>query len=114
MSDLLDRHDVLLADLDGTLYRGAVAVPGAVEAVGGRAARGVRTVSTSPTTPRGARPTSRRTSPSSASRPTDADVITSSQAAAAHARRAARAGAAVLVVGTDALAAEVTGVGLTP
>ena len=31
MSDLLDRHDFLLADLDGTLYRGAGAVPGAVE-----------------------------------------------------------------------------------
>ena len=40
---LLDLHDVLLADLDGTLYRGRVAVPGAVEAVAEAARRGVRT-----------------------------------------------------------------------
>ena len=44
MTDLLARHDVLLADLDGTLYRGQDAVPGAVDAVKDAAARGVRTV----------------------------------------------------------------------
>ena len=32
--DLLGRHDVLLADLDGTLYAGPVAIPGAVEGGG--------------------------------------------------------------------------------
>jgi ribonucleotide monophosphatase NagD (HAD superfamily) len=42
--DLLSRHDVLLADLDGTLYQGPSAVPGAVDAVRGAAERGVRTV----------------------------------------------------------------------
>ncbi|MBW0100493.1 HAD family hydrolase, partial [Pseudonocardia sp. KRD-184] len=44
MTTPLDRHDVLLADLDGTLYRGAVAVPGAVEAVLAAQARGVATM----------------------------------------------------------------------
>ena len=44
MSRLLDRHDLLLADLDGTLYRGLEAVPGAVEAVRRAGDRGIRTV----------------------------------------------------------------------
>lgn len=112
MTDLLDRHDVLLADLDGTLYRGPHAVPGAVEAVVGAAARGVRTVYVT----------------NNASRPpadvaaqlvelgfpaSDEDVVTSAQAGAAMLADQLDAGAAVLVVGTDALAAEVTRLGLT-
>src|SRR5437867_3022516 len=32
---MLDRHDVLLADLDGTLYEGEAAAPGAVAVVQG-------------------------------------------------------------------------------
>ncbi|MDN5750920.1 MAG: HAD family hydrolase, partial [Pseudonocardia sp.] len=44
MSTLLDRHDVLLVDLDGTLYRGATVVPGAVAAVQAARDRGVSTV----------------------------------------------------------------------
>ena len=44
MSTLLDRHDLLLSDLDGTLYQGRAAVPGAVEAVHRAGERGVRTV----------------------------------------------------------------------
>ncbi len=38
MTTLLDRHDLVLADLDGTLYQGREAIPGAVDAV--RAAGG--------------------------------------------------------------------------
>ena len=33
MTTLLDRHDLVLADLDGTLYQGRAAIPGAVDAV---------------------------------------------------------------------------------
>ena len=43
VTDLLSRHDALFADLDGTLYAGPAAVPGAVEAVRAAADRGVRT-----------------------------------------------------------------------
>ena len=112
MSDLLDRHDFLLADLDGTLYRGAVAVPGAVEAVRGAAARGVRTVFVTNNASR--RPADVAAHLAELGFPaTEADVVTSSQAAAAMLAEQLAPGAAVLVVGTDALAAEVTGVGLT-
>jgi len=112
VSDLLDRHDFLLADLDGTLYRGAVAVPGAVEAVRGAAARGVRTVFVTNNASR--RPTDVAAHLAELGFPaTEADVVTSSQAAAAMLAEQLAPGAAVLVVGTDALAAEVTGVGLT-
>ena len=88
MSDLLDRHDFLLADLDGTLYRGAVAVPGAVEAVRGAAARGVRTVFVTNNASR--RPADVAAHLAELGFPaTEADVVTSSQAARGHARRAA-------------------------
>src|SRR6185312_3309202 len=112
VSDLLDRHDFLLADLDGTLYRGAEAVPGAVEAVRGAAARGVRTVFVTNNASR--RPSDVAAHLAELGFPAaDADVVTSSQAAAAMLAEQLAPGAAVLVVGTDALAAEVTGVGLT-
>lgn len=112
MTDLLDDHDVLLADLDGTLYRGPEAVPGAVEAVASAAKRGVRTVYVTNNA-------SRR--PSEVSEhlrelgfaATDDDVATSSQAAAAMLAEQLPAGAAVLVVGTSALAEEITAVGLS-
>ncbi|MFC4948998.1 HAD-IIA family hydrolase [Pseudonocardia sp. GCM10023141] len=112
MTDLLDDHDVLLADLDGTLYRGAVAVPGAVDAVASAAKRGVRTVYVTNNA-------SRR--PSEVAEhlrelgflATDVDVATSSQAAAAMLAEQLPAGAPVYVVGTAALVEEVTAVGLT-
>lgn len=112
MSDVLDHHDVLLADLDGTLYRGPVAVPGAVEAVTAAAARGVRTVYVTNNASR--RPADVATHLTELGFPaaTD-DVATSSQAAAAMLAEQLPAGAPVLVVGTEALAAEVGHVGLT-
>jgi glycerol-1-phosphatase len=112
VTDLLDQHDVLLADLDGTLYRGPEAVPGAVDAVRGAADRGVRTVYVTNNASR---------------RPADVahhlvelgfpavvdDVATSSQAAAAMLAAQLPAGSPVFVVGTEALAGEVTLAGLT-
>lgn len=112
MTDLLDRHDVLLADLDGTLYRGAEAVPGAVEAIRGAASRGVRTVYVTNNASR--RPSDVATHLAELGFPAaEADVVTSSQAAADMLAEQLAPGAAVLVVGTDALAAEITRVGLT-
>lgn len=113
MSTPLDRYDVLLADLDGTLYYGPDPVPGAVEAVLGARERGVRTVYVTNNASR---------------RPVDVaghladlgfgavedEVVTSSQAAAALLAEQLPAGAKVLVIGTDALAAEIEGVGLIP
>jgi glycerol 3-phosphatase-2 len=111
VTDLLGRHDVLLADLDGTLYRGPVAVPGAVEAVLGAAERGVRTVYVTNNASR--RPAEVAEHLVELGFPAGADdVVASSQAAAAMLAEQLPAGARVLVVGTDALVAEVTAVGL--
>ena len=111
MTDLLDAHDVLLADLDGTLYRGPEAVPGAVEAVAEAAARGVRTVYVTNNASRRPDDVAEHLRELGFAA-TPADVATSSQAAAAMLAQQLPAGAPVLVVGTAALAEEITGVGL--
>lgn len=112
MTDLLDRYDVLLADLDGTLYQGPHVVPGAVEAIQSAAARGVRTAYVTNNASR--RPSDVARQLADLGFPaTEADVVTSSQAAADMLAEQLSTGAAVLVVGTDALAAEITRVGLT-
>lgn len=108
---LLDRLDVLLADLDGTLYRGVGAVPGAVEAIRGVTARGARSVYVTNNASRTPAAVAEHLAglgfPASSS-----DVATSAQAAAALLARRLPAGAPVLVVGTDALVDEVSSTGL--
>lgn len=113
MTALRDRHDVLLADLDGTLYTGPVAVPGAVEAVRAAAERGCRTAYVTNNASR--RPADVAAHLAELGFPaTTADVATSSQAAAAMLADQLPAGSSVLVVGTEALADEVSAVGLVP
>ena len=109
--DLLSRHDVLLADLDGTLYRGPAAVPGAVEAVRAAAERGVRTVYVTNNASRRPSAVAEHLAELGFAARTE-DVVASSQAAAALLAERLPAGARVLVVGTEALVAEVTGQGL--
>jgi len=106
------RHDVLLVDLDGTVYRGPDAIEGAVETL--EAVR--EQVAVSYVT-------------NNASRGPDevcehlrelgltlhaGDVVTSAQAAAAVLADQLAGGDVVLVLGTEALAAEIEAVGLTP
>ncbi|MHA6794186.1 HAD-IIA family hydrolase [Pseudonocardia bannensis] len=111
MTDLLAQHDVLLVDLDGTLYRGQAAVPGAVDALAGAIRRGARTVYVTNNASR--RPTEVAAHLAELGFPaTEQDVMTSSQAAAAMLAEQLPAGSPVLVVGTEALAEEITGVGL--
>lgn len=111
MSELLAEHDVLLADLDGTLYRGAVAVPGAVTAIRHAVGRGVRVVYVTNNASR--RPVDVAHHLAELGFPAAADdVVASSQAAAVMLAEQLPAGSPVLVVGTDALTAEVTAVGL--
>lgn len=113
MSSLLDQHDVLLADLDGTLYAGHDAIPHAVDAVVGAAARGVRIAYVTNNASR--RPSEVADHLSELGFPaTPDDVMTSSQAGAALLAEQLEPGSAVLVVGTEALAEEVTAVGLVP
>lgn len=112
MTDLLDVHDVLMADLDGTLYRGPEVIPGAVEAVRAAAERGVRTVYVTNNASR--RPVDVAVHLVELGFPAaERDVVASSQAAAALLAAQLPAGAPVLVVGTDALAEEVVGAGLS-
>lgn len=111
MTDLLARHDVLLADLDGTLYRGREAIPGAAETVEHAARRGVRTVYVTNNASRAPSVVAAHLVelgfPAS-----DDDVATSAQAGAALLAAQLPPSATVLVVGTDALADEVRAVGL--
>ncbi len=111
MTDLLDRYDILLADLDGTLYRGPVAVPGAVEALRAAAERGVRTVYVTNNASRRPGEVAKHLGELGFAASAD-DVVTSSQAAAAMLAQRLPPGALVLVIGTDALVEEVTAVGL--
>ena len=113
MSTLLDRHDLVLADLDGTLYRGREAVPGAVEAVRAAAERGVRTLYVTNNASRSPAAVAAHLAELGFAAEVD-DVATSSQAAAALLAEQLPEGAKVLVVGTAALVDEVEAVGLVP
>ncbi|MEU7816030.1 HAD-IIA family hydrolase [Pseudonocardia sp. NPDC049154] len=109
--DLLSRFDVLLVDLDGTLYAGPSAVPGAVEAIATAQDRGVRTSYVTNNASR--RPSDVAAHLAELGFPaTTEDVRTSSQAGAAMLAAQLPEGARVLVVGTSALAEEVTRRGL--
>jgi len=110
--DLLTAYDALLLDLDGTVYRGGEAVPGAVEAIKASRERGagIRFVTNN---------ASRKPASVAAHlnelgfQAADDEVSTSSQAGAAVLAEHVAPGALVLIVGTPALADEVTAVGLT-
>jgi HAD superfamily hydrolase (TIGR01457 family) len=113
MTTLLDRHDLVLADLDGTLYQGREAIPGAVDAVRAAGERGIRTLYVTNNASRS--PGDVATHLAELGYPAEADdVATSSQAAAALLAEQLPDGAKVLVVGTAALVAEISAVGLTP
>lgn len=111
MTTLRDSRDALLFDLDGTLFRGATAVPGAVRAVVSAVERGVRICYL---TNNGSRSGAQvvdhlRALGFPASEP---EVVTSGQGAARILADRLPRGSMVLVVGTEALAAEVTCLGL--
>lgn len=110
---LLDHHDVVLLDLDGTVYRGGQLAPGADEAIAEVRARNVlvRYVTNNASKP--AQAVSEHLNSLGLSATTD-EVSTSSQAGAALLAEQLPAGAKVLVVGSAALADEVARVGLTP
>src|SRR4051794_9666595 len=108
-----DVHDVALVDLDGVVYVGPDAVPGAADAVAAAAARGLRCVYVT----------------NNASRPPekvgahlrelgipadDADVVTSAQLSAGILAGRLPAGAPVLVVGGEGLLEALTAEGLRP
>jgi HAD superfamily hydrolase (TIGR01450 family) len=107
---LRDRFEALLLDLDGTLYRGDVVIPGAPQALSGGNQVLVYVTNNAS-----------RSAVAVAAHlagmgfgATEDEVVTSAQAAAHLLAGRLDSGATVLVVGTDDLAAEIERVGLRP
>lgn len=104
------RHDVLLLDLDGTVYQGAEAIPGAREALETGESRLFYVTNNASRSPASVAVHLRELGFAA----TEAEVVTSSQSGARLVAEHVAAGSAVLVVGTEALADEVRQVGLVP
>lgn len=110
MSTLAQDHDCLLLDLDGTVFRGHEATPGAVETL---AAVRSRTLFVTNNASRGPAEVAQHLCALGFTAKPD-DVVTSAQSAARLLKEQLQPGAAVLIVGTDSLAAEIRKVGLKP
>lgn len=110
MTTLAQLHDCLLVDLDGTVYRGDEPTVGAVSALAGLAAR---TLFVTNNASRSAEQVAAHLCQLGFTADGD-DVVTSAQVAAHLLAEEHPPGSAVLVVGTAALADEITVVGLRP
>lgn len=110
LPSLRELHDVLLLDLDGTVYQGAQAIPGAREALVGGSARLFYVTNNASRSPLAVAQHLRELGFPAA----ESEVVTSSQSAARLLAEGLEQGAAVLVIGTEALAEEVRLVGLKP
>jgi HAD superfamily hydrolase (TIGR01450 family) len=110
---VLDRYDLVILDLDGVVYLGTEPIPGAADAIA-RLHSGGRRVAYA-TNNAGRTPTEVATLLVSLGvRATSDEVVTSPQAAGALLAQRLPPRAPVLVVGADALRAQVDAVGLTP
>ena len=110
MSPLVQEHDCLLLDLDGTVFRGHEATEGAVETLSTVQSRTLYVTNNASRSP--AEVAQHLIDLGFAAEPDD--VVTSAQSAANLLAAQLPPGAAVLIVGTDALAAEIGEVGLAP
>ncbi|PPK60493.1 HAD-IIA family hydrolase [Actinokineospora auranticolor] len=110
---LLDLYDALLLDLDGTVYRGKQAVEGAAGAVEAARDHGTTVRFVTNNASRSPRDVAAHLTELGVSAE-PAEVSTSAQAGAAVLAERLDGGSEVLVLGTAALAAEVTAVGLKP
>lgn len=115
-SVLRSQHDVLLLDLDGTVYQGNDPIPGAVEYLRGASEHSGSGEKQYFVTNNASR------SPSDVAHhlvelgfdTSEEFVVTSAQVAARMLAERVPAGSTVVVVGTDALSAEISLVGLSP
>ncbi|MGH3581950.1 MAG: HAD-IIA family hydrolase [Mycobacterium sp.] len=110
MGTLLQEHDCLLLDLDGTVFRGHEPTVGAVESL---ASVGPRALYVTNNASRSAAEVAQHLQELGFSAGED-DVVTSAQSAARLLAAQLPAGSSVLIVGTDSLAAEISAVGLQP
>ncbi|WP_216206659.1 HAD-IIA family hydrolase [Amycolatopsis aidingensis] len=113
MPDQARRHDAMLFDLDGTLYHGSSPIPGAAEAVNGVRAAGVPVRFVTNNAAKAAAAVAEHLTGLGITAEVG-EISTSSQAAAAVLGERLPVDAAVLVVGTGALAGEVAAAGLRP
>ena len=110
VTTLAQEHDCLLLDLDGTVFRGHEATPGAVDTL---AAVTSRTLYVTNNASRSSDEVAQHLRAMGFAAAPD-DVVTSAQSAAHLLADRLPAGAAVLIVGTESLAAEIENVGLKP
>ncbi|MEU3269192.1 HAD-IIA family hydrolase [Saccharomonospora sp. NPDC006951] len=108
---LLDRHDAVLLDLDGTVYRGNEPIAGAAEAIDHVRTRGTAVRFVTNNASKAPAEVADHLRGVGVAAGLD-EVSTSSQAAAGILAERLAGGANVLVVGTGALAAEIDGLGL--
>ncbi|MDG3016680.1 HAD-IIA family hydrolase [Speluncibacter jeojiensis] len=110
MTALGESYDVLFLDLDGTVYRGDAAIPGARQALSDVSARQYFVTNNASRTPA---TVADHLIDLGFHAPVDA-VVTSAQSAARLVAEMVDPGSVVLVVGTEALAEEIRLVGLEP
>ncbi|PRC42109.1 HAD family hydrolase [Mycobacterium sp. ITM-2017-0098] len=110
MTTLAQQHDSLLLDLDGTVFRGHEPTPGAVETLASIESRILFV--TNNASRDAAQVADHLCGLGFTAAP--ADVVTSAQSAARLLAEQLPSGAKVLVIGTESLAGEVSGVGLEP
>lgn len=110
MESLAHQHDCLLLDLDGTVFRGHAPTAGAVQTLASVPSRSLFVTNNAS---RSAGEVAAHLTELGFTATPD-DVVTSAQSAARLLGQYLAPGAKVLVVGTDALAAEVEAVGLQP
>jgi HAD superfamily hydrolase (TIGR01450 family) len=110
VSSLVQEHDCLLLDLDGTVFRGAEPTTGAVETLATVRARVLFVTNNASRGP--GEVAEHLNAMGFAAKPDD--VATSAQSAVRLLANQLSSGSKVLIVGTDALGAEVRMAGLTP
>lgn len=110
---LVPQHDLVLLDLDGVVYVGDAAVPGAAAALDGVRAAGAGVHFVTNNASRRADTVAARLRGFGVAA-TENEVITSAQGSAALLARELPAGATVLIVGSEALASEIADAGLRP
>ncbi|MFJ3958435.1 HAD-IIA family hydrolase [Arthrobacter sp. NPDC090010] len=113
MALLVDGYDAILSDLDGVVYAGPSAIPGAVEALGALGGHGVGLAYVTNNASRSPEQVAEHLRELGA--PATAEqVVTSPQAASRLLAERLPQGARVLITGSDALASEVEAAGLEP
>lgn len=110
MTTLAEEHDCLLLDLDGTVFRGTEATEGAVDTLAAVESRALYVTNNAS---RGPAEVAEHLIELGFTASAD-DIVTSAQSAARLLAAQLPSGSHVLIIGTDALAAEVRNAGLLP